>query len=436
MKFSLITTVSNVVALATVTVAIENAAVYRFNHDNDNYYDDHNKHEMSCMSQNDATLNLAYNFGISRYYNVEDVENLENIMLSNDQNIEQESKKLILIINGVEQPTTFFQDFDLNPSFNIEIKDDRQSSQFKSFLKDVPNKLFSLKKSFGFKLNKLSNEITLLTNSSKKSLYLKKLWEKHFHEEETSKVEKFWNNLKNSVNIEEKESVLRINKRSINHINDESFINELTQLEFFLNDELTNNLENDNIIINLDSLISIFKKTGITQTYETCSKIISKVLIEKVNKFSNIDTTIILLPIDQSLITLKSNEKFIKRQLISKRSNELTLKRSSSNDVCYSNQLSCLESTDSCSDHGICSKIGSCWKCVCSATKDNNDRTSYWTGNSCEKQDYSTQFNLLFWTTIVLIFSIVSGVKLMYKCGEQELPGVLLAATVQTKKNI
>lgn len=434
MRSAALSSLVSALAFANSVFGIEHAAVYRFNQLND--CSKGLDADVAVIPQQDATLNLAYDFGISKYYNVEGVEDIENIMLQNviKADSEKDAKKLILVVNGVDEPRTFLANYDIAPSFEIDIRDDRKSSEFKTFLRDVPNKLFNLKRRVGYHLDKLSNEITILTDSNKKSTYLKQLWTKYFHDEDTNKIEKFWNNLKQNFN--EEESVLRINKRSVDYINDESFINELTQLDFFLNDQLENHIENDNVIINVDSLVSIFKKTGVTQTYETCTNIISKLLVDKLSKFDDAETTIVVLPIDQSLMTLKTKESFKRSQMLSKRSTDSSIFKSKrSGTSCFANELACLESTESCSGHGVCSAVGSCWRCLCSATKDENERTSYWTGTSCEKEDFSSQFNLLFWTSVVLIVSLVSGVKLMYKCGDEELPGVLLAATVQTKKN-
>lgn len=440
MKLAGITKVISALALVQSVSCIENAAVFKFG--SGRYSSDNVDREIKTIPQRDSILNLAYDFGISQYYDIEGVENLDNIALSNNEDILTGSteKKLILVINGAENPSDFFGIYETNPSFNIEIKDDRQSSLFKDFLKDVPNKLFNIKKQDSYSLVKLSNEISILTDSSKDTSYLKNLWNKYFHDSETNQIKSIWNSFKKSVTSDDTamdESILKISKRSIDYINDEAFIDELTQLEFFLNDQLEGYIENDKVIINLDSLVSIFKKTGVTQTYETCKKIISKLIFEKVGNYDDMDTTVVVLPIDQSLMTTKNVESYKKGQHIlslKKRSLD-SIFESSSAVGCFSNQLACIESTDSCSNHGICSLVGSCWKCVCSATVDENDRTSYWTGNSCEKVDYSSQFNLIFWTSLILVITIVSGVKLMYQCGQQELPGVLIAATVQTKKS-
>lgn len=406
-------------ALVGSALAIENAAVYK-----------QSVYESTTIPQNDAVLNLAFDFGISRYYNVENVENLDNIMLANSIKDENKEKKLIIIVNGVEHPSRLFTKYNKEPSFNVEIKNDRKANEFKSFIKDIPNKVYGIKSALGYHMKKLSDEITVVSPSTKKINYLHQLWNKYFHEAETNKVESFWNGLKGSFS-EQGESILKINKRSMDHINDESFINELTQLEFFLADE--SNIEND-VIINLDSLLSIYKKTGLTQTYEICLNMISRLINEKITTL-NVDSTVIALPIDQSLQTLKDKQT-VQSSQYSKRSTESLFKSKRSGSLCFSNQLACIESTDSCSGHGICTLVGDCYKCLCSATKDDSGKqTTYWTGNSCEKIDYSAQFNLLFWTTIILIATIVSGVKLMYKAGEEELPGVLLAATVNNKKN-
>lgn len=437
MRFSAFGSAIGALALVQSVAGIENAAVYKLKNG------ECQSHGLT-IPQNDATLNLAYEFGIAKFYNVEDVEDLNNVLLGSrryEETDNDDGKQLILIINGVENPSDFLSSYDIAPTFDVAIKDDRHSSSLKSFLSDIPNKLYTLNRNSGYYLNKLSNEITILTDSNKKASYLKNLWNKFFHQEETNKIENLWGKLKGSVERygslpEQEETVLRINKRSMDHINDESFISELTQLEFFLEEQLKNNSKNDKVVINIDSLISIFKKTGVTQTYETCQNIISKVVVDKLHKHDDISATIVVLPLDQSLVTVKSNERFQKQQHLSglrKRSEDSLFVKSS--NACFANQLACIESTDSCSDHGLCTLVGSCWKCLCSATVDENDRTSYWTGASCEKADYSSQFNLLLWTTIVLIVSIVAGVKLLYKCGEQELPGVLLAATVQTKKS-
>lgn len=220
------------------------------------------------IPQNDATLNLAYEFGIAKFYNVEDVEDLNNVLLGSrryEETDNDDGKQLILIINGVENPSDFLSSYDIAPTFDVAIKDDRHSSSLKSFLSDIPNKLYTLNRNSGYYLNKLSNEITILTDSNKKASYLKNLWNKFFHQEETNKIENLWGKLKGSVERygslpEQEETVLRINKRSMDHINDESFISELTQLEFFLEEQLKNNSKNDKVVINIDSLISIFKR--------------------------------------------------------------------------------------------------------------------------------------------------------------------------------
>lgn len=131
--------------------------------------------------------------------------------------------------------------------------------------------------------------------------------------------------------------------------------------------------------------------------------------------------TVVVLPEDKT-----------KRDHIAPSSNSVF---TSSTPGCYANQLACIEETDSCSGHGICTLAGSCYRCLCSSTEE-NDRTTHWTGVACEKVDYSAPFHLIFWTCLITILLGVSGIKLLASCGSEELPGVLQAATMQTKKNV
>jgi hypothetical protein len=440
MKLASITGTSCVLALAGAVLAVENAAVFKVP-----YFKQ--SEDKLVYTEEDARLHLAYNLEFSELYSLEDSDDFDKILYGNGERRRpaidnNQDKKLVIIINGVETPATFFQDYGMDPLYEVELEDDRKSSIFKGFLQELPDQLYKVKKQLGYNMKKLSNEISVISDSEKKTSYLKKLWTKYFHHED-NKVESLWNNLKDTVtgfheDASGSENVLKINKRHVDYINDESFIDELTQLDFLLNDELESQLSNDNIIINLDSLISIFKKTGHTQTYDTCERIISKVLAEKLNNYNRLWATIVVLPLDQSLATLKTKEQFQKREYVSKlqKSDDPYLTNAPSGTRCFANQLSCIENTDSCSGHGICSLVGSCYKCVCSPTKnEGSDQLTYWAGNSCEKVNFSAQTHLIFWTVVALIVATTAGVRTLYQSGESELPGVLKAATVQTKKN-
>lgn len=462
-----LTSLVSALALVNTVTAIEKGAVFRF----DNGCNDGKDKHIKTIPQTDATLNLAYDFGVSPFYNIAEVQDLENVMLGNkkEDGNDYEKDKLIIIINGVDKPSKFLKEYDVKPVYKVKFKDDRQSSKFKSFLQKVPEQLSQLKEKAGYQMSSLSNEISILSDSNKKVSYLESIWNKYFHFEEDHKLQSMWKNVKESIAPSNSESILKISidKRSLDLINDSSFINELTQLDFFLNEELENNVKDGIVIVNIDSLISIFKKTGSTQTYETCKKIISKLLVEKLEKVGEtVTTTLVVLPLDQSLKSVKCEKKLkshrnpqhkehhkehhkkdkpqhgerkshhISPQMLNKRSEEDIFSAEKFQGACYKNQLECIESTESCSGHGTCTLVGSCYQCECLPTRDDNKRTTYWTGAACEKVDYSSQFNLLFWTSLVLLVTIVGGIKLLVSCGSEELPGVLKAATVQTKKAI
>ncbi|GMM29725.1 hypothetical protein DAMA08_024700 [Martiniozyma asiatica (nom. inval.)] len=412
------------------TVLAKNAAVYK-NVDCDV------EHWGQVLSLQDSILNLADDIGIAPFYNVQEADRLSSLSIGKCTNAETlySANELIIVINGVENPQDFFNG-GAEAVYEIDIVDDRQANKFKKFLNGISSKLSQLEKGNGFNLAKLSNEITLFTKN--KATHLEKIWDRYFHDDEGTKVEKIWSELKQSLvgvsSNDNDDSAFILNKRSLNHINDESFIKELAQLDFFLNDKAESLIEGDKTFIYLDSLVAVYKKTGASATYEVCQRVMSELISDKLSHF-NTKTTIIALPINQELMTLKQESAASAKSALGKRDNSAQVNLFKSVGAgCFKSEEACIDSTDSCSSHGVCLNNGGCWQCVCSATKENKS-TTHWTGSSCEKIDYSSQFNLLFWTTLVLFAAIISGVKLMYGCGKEDLPGVLLAATIQTKKS-
>ncbi|GMG56035.1 unnamed protein product [Ambrosiozyma monospora] len=152
------------------------------------------------------------------------------------------------------------------------------------------------------------------------------------------------------------------------------------------------------------------------------------------------EPTIVVLPIEQQTLTLKFRESEtqskVKRDGSQKYSLEVVrvFQRSRSDPTCWTSEQECTDGSDDCSGHGKCIDAAGCYRCSCEAQKVNGT-TTYWTGASCQKKDISAPFNLLLWSSVVLIFAFVAGVQLLVKVGDEELPGVLLAATVQTKKS-
>ncbi|QPG77192.1 hypothetical protein FOA43_004599 [Brettanomyces nanus] len=397
--------------------AVENPAVFRICEG----ATEQQENPLKTISQDDSILNLADDFGIAGFYSIdEDSVDLDAVSLGKQGC--QSSKKLVVVVNGVDVPALFFDD--QQPVFVIETKDDRANSKFKQFLADFPSKL-SLLQSGSLEKQQLSKEIDVF-EPIKHTLTS---WKRLFFAGE-DKLDALWTDLQESYG-----QYAQFNKRAINVINDEIFVKEMTQLNYLLTKEIENIPEGSVITVNLNSLVSVFKKTGVnSQTYNTCKKMLANILGR--GDSSGLEKTIVALPIDQQTFTFKFNEesKQQKRNLL-RRSSRSSLKHSNSAyKSCYSSQETCIDSTGSCSGHGTCTQVRKCWTCMCSATMDKGLST-YWAGNACEKKDVSSQFHLLFWTSLFIILAMVAGIKFMYECGETKLPGVLLAATVQTKRS-
>lgn len=90
--------------------------------------------------------------------------------------------------------------------------------------------------------------------------------------------------------------------------------------------------------------------------------------------------------------------------------------------TCYKSQEACENGTASCSGgRGSCvaSETDGCYTCQC--------KSSAYLGSACEIEDVVADFQLLFWTSVGLI-AATSGVLLfVYKSGNIENGGIMLA---------
>ncbi|ORX36615.1 hypothetical protein BD324DRAFT_642285 [Kockovaella imperatae] len=87
---------------------------------------------------------------------------------------------------------------------------------------------------------------------------------------------------------------------------------------------------------------------------------------------------------------------------------------------CYASEDDCKSAT-SCNGRGSCalqSKTdnGECWGCKCS---------SGYAGTTCQKNDYSTPFILIVFSTLLLSILAIGSVALLYTVGETKLPSTL-----------
>jgi len=102
---------------------------------------------------------------------------------------------------------------------------------------------------------------------------------------------------------------------------------------------------------------------------------------------------------------------------------------------CFADADTCKNSTDSCNGHGSCVKGlsargGDCYVCSCS-----KDKNGQWSGQFCEKEDYSSSFFLLAGTGLLLFLAVMGSISLLSSSGSEDLPQVLELSTGGSKKD-
>ncbi|KAG5518933.1 hypothetical protein PMAC_002464 [Pneumocystis sp. 'macacae'] len=107
---------------------------------------------------------------------------------------------------------------------------------------------------------------------------------------------------------------------------------------------------------------------------------------------------------------------------------------------CYDTKTNCENETNYCSGHGSCEKyLGQerCYTCRCFATVANTTgggrKISYWSGNSCEKKDISSEFQMFFWIIFFFLITLIWAIKLLYDVGNEELGAVLMNMDISKK---
>ncbi|GIK07493.1 hypothetical protein Aspvir_003159 [Aspergillus viridinutans] len=118
----------------------------------------------------------------------------------------------------------------------------------------------------------------------------------------------------------------------------------------------------------------------------------------------------------------------------------------SPNPTCHVTNSSCNEATGGCSGHGACyrkseSKSGltnnDCFVCKCQATtirkEDGTTQIIRWGGAACEKQDISSPFFLLATVSIMVIMALGGAIGMLFRVGQDDLPGVISAGVGSTK---
>ncbi|CAM0135524.1 hypothetical protein VKS41_005170 [Umbelopsis sp. WA50703] len=94
--------------------------------------------------------------------------------------------------------------------------------------------------------------------------------------------------------------------------------------------------------------------------------------------------------------------------------------------TCYEDISTCEDATDKCSGRGSCGAVvgTQCYACTCNSTQ--------FVGEACEIQDISSDFQLLFWTTIALLVILSGALTALYKLGSNtEAPPIIQVPTKQ-----
>ncbi|KAG1195831.1 hypothetical protein G6F70_007929 [Rhizopus microsporus] len=91
-------------------------------------------------------------------------------------------------------------------------------------------------------------------------------------------------------------------------------------------------------------------------------------------------------------------------------------------DVCYRTARACRNGTSGCHGHGECVKTGeSCFTCQC---------VSSYTGDACQYVDAVGDFQLLFWTSVLLIVTTASVITCVFKSGSNSDAGIIMTQSL------
>ena len=379
------------------------------------------------ISEKDALLNLADDWGLSSLYSIEgDTDDYEAISLGKCAH-RQSNRTVFVSVSGVEDVDAFLSDE--TPLFTVESADEDSESfsTLKELIGQAPTTLARLR-SDTLKKRRLTSGITIdqpKTETDKfGSVY--------------SQVKTAFKAVAGLFSMQQQQpfgaslSELRLTYAEYEDMvhmlegselsQDRAAVKQLMQLRHFAANDVQNVPYGSVVSLDVDVLNQVLTKSTQISSYNIAKKLVSESLDTLIGSARESDVDVILVTFPRESSDAIAASGLFKR------------KEASSTAACQASQEDCKEAFGSCSGHGTCAKVGKCWTCVCSATV-KKGKTSYWKGVECEKKDISSQFNLLLWTTIFIVIAAIVGVKFLYDCGEGRLPGILLAATTQTKKS-
>jgi len=162
------------------------------------------------------------------------------------------------------------------------------------------------------------------------------------------------------------------------------------------------------------------------QAQEIVKKAVDAIVKEFQDMYDNGVAEVITTPADVKVA--KRNVKFMKRQQQQQQQNASCARYDGYS--LFASKEECDQKTNNCSGHGTCESKSKrnpgCYSCVCS-----KDGLKKYGGFSCEAEDISIDFQLLFWSSVMLILILIFVVGIMFNI-KSDIPMVGVAPHQKT----
>lgn len=415
MKLSQLGSIFLLGAASVSASASGNAAVFELN--------DQPAHDAIVASVHDSKVYFADKFGVGEYYSIGHSQKSVKL-LQKLHSADSGKPSVVFIVKGVENPSSFFSAANSGSGAASTAASDKLAFEIgllkEKHVRHLVHELFEelpghYAKVHNSLVTSVTREIQMVATQSTESKAIK-----HVFKRLQDDLPRHWNNLLAGNS----QSTVDLLDSGLNVLNDKLFISEILQVA-----KIADQSEGL-LVVNLDSLLSLGTKIGFqSSTYQLAQRTLARSIQAMSDKF---DVTVVALGPKHKTAGCGSR--------MQKRSDELAdvfsvfSKRGAvAAKACFADEDACTSATNNCSGHGSCTKFQSkCWQCACKPTFDKKlSKTTKWAGSDCSKKDIAAQANLLLWTSVALLLTLVGGVKLLYSIDSESLPGVLEAATVK-----
>ncbi|KAG5439188.1 hypothetical protein PCANB_001487 [Pneumocystis canis] len=345
---------------------------------------------------------------------------IDNIEIMNPKGLWEEKKNHMLItLAGITNAKSFYT---RHPLFMIE---NSPSSEAYNYL-----------------IKRILNQFHKLTGSSIENLYANMYGGGLFIVPPIQGIHNFIQHTPSLKLFENQFGEEFSNVFNLQYKEDRCFLSEILSLDSFIT-ALSNNSQkslSNLMTAHLTSLETLYRHYGIHSAQYTLSmKAINMVLYKISKKLPNITLTVMLLP-----PTLLIKDPILHRHEIetvfgNDRSAPVLEELKITSSRCYDSKANCEKLTNYCSNHGNCEKyLGQeCYICQCFPTVTNitkkGRRVSYWSGDLCQKQDISSEFQMFFWVILFFIIALIYAIKLLYSVGNEELGAILMNMDIPKK---